>query len=114
MAEPTAGPERPSSVVLVDGDHQQARYIRRPGTELDLIVMGPCSVEVRTDGAAGTLLYEDDLDAGDSVELPSSGSVWLRVGNPRAVTINADGVAVPIALPARPTQFVLLFDVAQH
>ncbi|HEX3540889.1 MAG TPA: RodZ domain-containing protein [Acidimicrobiales bacterium] len=101
-------------MVLVAGGHHQARYLRQPGTELDLIVMAPCSVEVRTGGAAGALLYEDDLDAGDSVELPSSGSVWLRVGNPHAVTLNADGLAVSMALPATATPFELLFDTADQ
>jgi hypothetical protein len=56
--------------VLVASDRHQARYLRQPGTELDLIVTAPCAVELRADGADGPVLYEDTLDAGDSVELP--------------------------------------------
>ena len=112
-AQPGGTDDADGALVLVSGDLQQARYIRQAGTELDLIVNGPCSVDVRTDGADGALLYQGNLDAGDSVELPSRGSVWLRLGDPQAVTVNADGVAMPIAMPARPAPFDLIFDIAQ-
>jgi hypothetical protein len=112
-ADPTPAPSAPVSqaVVLIASNRYEARYLRQPGIELDLIVTGRCAVEVRADGDA---LYEDTLYAGDSIELPSSGSVWIRLDDPHAATVNAEGVALLMAMPAESTPYSLVFDVAEQ
>lgn len=111
---PADSPGRREPVVFISGNRHQGLYLRDPGTDLDVIVNGPCAVEVRAGGAGGVLLYQDDLDAGDTVELPSNVAVWLRLSDPNAVTIQAGGTAVPIATLAGPAPYELLFDFAEQ
>jgi hypothetical protein len=101
-------------VVLVASNRHETRYLRRPGTELDLVATGPCAVQIRAGGADGDLLYEDTLSVGDTIELPIRGCFWLRLGNPHAVRIDANGQALLFASPAGPTPYNLLFDMAQQ
>jgi hypothetical protein len=100
-------------VVLVGSNRHETRYLRRPGIELDLVATASCAVEVRADGADGALLYEDTLHDGDTVELPSRGTFWLRLENPHAIRIEAGGEALRFASPSGPTPYSLLFDTAQ-
>jgi hypothetical protein len=82
----------PASPVLVTSSAGYSEYRLSGPATIILAASGTCWVQIRQGGPAGQVLYEGDLHAGDKRGTP--GSTWLRLGNPAAVTITVNGVAL--------------------
>jgi hypothetical protein len=75
-----------------------ATYHLPPGPAVIAVTTsGRCWVEARA-GAGGPVLYEGTLPAGASRSFGATGSLWLRIGNLKALQLAVNGG--PVQLPA--------------
>jgi hypothetical protein len=66
-----------------------AVYRLTPPGAVTVAVSAPCWIEVRTGGPTGELTFEGTLEAGQTHSFV--GPAWMRLGNPAAAAITADG-----------------------
>jgi hypothetical protein len=86
----TAAPK--GSAVLIDKNSQGARYSVEPSTaSIELVPTSACWVQVRTGSASGPVTFQGTMHVGDRLPLPTSGPVWLRLGNPPGISIVVNG-----------------------
>jgi hypothetical protein len=101
-APPTTPP--PPRVVATSAGATEASYEVASGPiQMELVVSGPCWVELRSGSSTGTILFEGTLEAGTVKTFQTTGPVWLRLGNPAGVQLRLDGMS--IALPAAAIPF---------
>jgi hypothetical protein len=106
----TAVPAPATPVVLASATSGAVTYqLVSPGASIRVTASGPCWLEVRAGGASGQVAYEGTLAAGQQSTV--AGPAWIRLGNPPAVSVTVNGVAVtpPGASSANPMdlQFTL-------
>jgi hypothetical protein len=81
-----------ASAVLIDSNSQGARYSVQPSAaSIELVATSRCWVQVRTGSAVGPVTFQATMHVGDHLPLPTTGAVWLRLGNPPGVSIVVDG-----------------------
>jgi hypothetical protein len=88
----TTPPPPPAAPVLL-GTSQQAAVYRVSGpTNVSVVSTGRCWVEIRHAGPSGPIVYSAVLTSGSQQSVAAP--VWLRIGNPAAVTVTIDGSAI--------------------
>jgi hypothetical protein len=102
VAPASAGP------VLVTSTSGYSEYRTSGPATIVLAGTGRCWVEIRQSSPDGQVLYQGILLAGETRTL--DGSVWVRLGNPTAVslTVNGKAIAPPSLVPGEP--YNLQFD----
>jgi hypothetical protein len=91
VTPPTTAPPK-ASAVLIDSNSQGARYSVEPSSaSIELVPTSTCWVQVRTGSATGPVTFQGTMHVGDRLPLPTSGPVWLRLGNPPGVSIVVNG-----------------------
>lgn len=91
VSPPTTAAPR-ASAVLIGSNSQGARYSVGPSAaSIELVPTSPCWVQVRTGSATGPVIFQGTMHVGDHLPLPTSGPVWLRLGNPPGISIVVDG-----------------------
>jgi hypothetical protein len=68
----------------------------RVGTAATITLLannGTCWVEIRQSGPYGPVTFMGDIQAGQSRNLTDP--VWVRLGNPGAITVNGRAVSPP-------------------
>jgi len=73
---------------------------------------GACWLEARRGSAAGPLLVERTLAAGDAVRLRGK-RIWLRLGDPASVQLRLNGRPLPLAAAANPINLLVSRHGAQ-
>ncbi|HTW06182.1 MAG TPA: RodZ domain-containing protein [Acidimicrobiales bacterium] len=96
--------------VLLSASAGTATYqLKSPSASIVVKASGPCWIEVKARGAAGTVVYEGTLEKGQQSSI--TGPAWIRLGDPPyvAVTVNGKQMSVPGARTAVPLdlQFTL-------
>jgi hypothetical protein len=97
----TVAPPSPSPVLVTSTSGYSEYRTAGPAT-IVLAGTGRCWVEIRQSSPDGQVLYQGVLLAGQTRTL--GGSVWVRLGNPTAVslTVNGKALAPPSLVPGEP------------
>jgi Domain of unknown function (DUF4115) len=91
-ATTTPAPAPTPTPILVTSASGYSEYrISGPAT-ISISAVGTCWVEIRQAGPSGQVLFEGDLDAGDTHA--AAGSIWIRLGNPSQVTVSVNGAVI--------------------
>ena len=102
-----------ASAVLIDSNSQGARYSVAPAaSSIVLVPTSNCWVQVRTGDAKGPVVFQGTMHAGDRMPLPTSGPVWLRLGNPPGISIVVNGTPLHLVTPSVAQPYNLEFQPA--
>lgn len=82
----------PSEVRLLSTSSGQATYWVAGPPATTLVASGRCWVEARSGGATGSIVFQGVLSSGQRQVL--SGPLWLRLGNPGAVSVQVNGTVL--------------------
>ncbi len=85
----TTSPTTVPPPTLVAGSTGYSLYRLPVASTILVAAAGRCWVEIRGHGPSGRLIYEGILVAGQSTS--AKGRVWVRLGNPTAVTVSVNG-----------------------
>ena len=77
---PPRPPRRPRRCLVASSVGSSTYHVGASATITFRATSGACWVEIRQDGPTGPLLFQGDLQAGQSRAL--NGPVWVRLGNP--------------------------------
>jgi len=93
-----AAPPPPPKATAAPVAHVKAatKTVRRSTALVVRAVGGPCWVQARTGGPAGTVIAERTLEQGDTLRLEQR-NVWLRLGAPWNVRVSRGAHALKLA-----------------
>jgi hypothetical protein len=94
----------PPTVVSTSSNSDYATYTANSARlTVQLAASSPCWIELRTASANGPVIYEGTLREGVTQSFPTTGSIWLRLGDPAGVRLTINGS--PLVLPAAASPF---------
>jgi hypothetical protein len=95
----TAPPANPSvpAVRLIGADTTTAGYaVTATPAVVTVVANAPCWVQARPGDAGTTAMFEGTMTAGARHTFSNPAGIWLRLGNPGAVTLVVNGVSIDL------------------
>lgn len=97
----------PAVLVPIGSNSGQVDYtVGAPVVNLSLSATSSCWVELRSDSASGPLLYQGVLTQG-TVKAFQAADLWLRLGYPPGIGVEADGSSLKLPGTAAPLNIMV-------